>query len=134
MVIPIFCFGLACGLPQWFNNRQLQRFADNLYNYPLPPRTEIIDRQAEVTLRGNGNHCDFVVKQSLASELARQEVETFYQNVRLPAVSDQSPNTQDGLISVGLLFDKEPLPDGRLRFIIALYDIGYDPGFDIRCH
>lgn len=52
-----------------YNNQQLQRFADNLYTYPLPPRTQVVSKHAEVTLLGNGNHCDFVAEQLLQTEL-----------------------------------------------------------------
>lgn len=60
-----FLCGLAIWLPQVDNNQHLQRFADELYNYPLPPQTEVVEQNATVTLLGNGNHCDFVATQSL---------------------------------------------------------------------
>jgi hypothetical protein len=118
----------------WLNDWRLQRFADNLYNYPLPPWTEEVDRHAEVRLMGNGNHCDYVAIRFLATKLSREEVEAYYKNVALPAVSSESEYAQDGHISVGVQFDKSSSPDGRLHFAVVLADMGYPPGFDIRCH
>ena len=55
--VPISCCGILFGLPVLWNNWLLQRFADNLYNYPLPPSTRNVERYSRVGLLGNGNHC-----------------------------------------------------------------------------
>jgi hypothetical protein len=131
---PVICCGLAIGFPIWLNNQRLLSFADNLYNYPLPPHTEVAARHAEVGLMGNGNHCDFVVSQTLVSTVSRDAIEAYYQDVALPAVSKDSQSATNGLIRVRLSFDDSTALAGQVRFTVTLADIGYPPGFDIRCH
>jgi hypothetical protein len=142
VVIPLIiatlaiCFlcGLAVWLPQMSNNQRLQRFSDGLYDYPLPPETEVLDKSSAVTLLGNGNHCDFMATQSLVSKLNRKELEMYYQNVGVPIVSEDSLYNQRGLVPVRLEFDEINLSDGLIRFTVTAIDAGYPAGFDIRCH
>jgi hypothetical protein len=133
-LIPLACCGLSIGLPIRLNNRSLQSFADNLYNYPLPPKTEVVDRRAEVGLMGNGNHCDFVAEQILVSELSREELEGYYQDVKLPSAKKGSQLAQDGLLGVQLSFEAYPSAEEQVYFTIRILDGGYSPGLDIRCH
>jgi len=99
-----------------------------LYDYPLPPETEIVDRQAQVAvLTGAGNHCDYLARQILIAKLTREEIEAYYRDVRPPSVGSGELNY------IKLLFDEMSLPDGQLRFTIEAYDTNYDAGFDIRC-
>jgi hypothetical protein len=93
-----------------------------------------MDRHATVgLLTGNGNHCDFVVEQSMTSTLDRREIEAYYRDATLPAVSGESQDAQNGR-KVSIWFDESHSTDGQLRFTLRLADIGYPPGFDIRCH
>lgn len=78
------------------------------------------------------NKPGFVARQLLATRLPRKQIEAYYQNVRLPAVNSQSEIAQNGLIPVHLTFQQSM--DGKLPFTVTLYDIGYDPGLDIRCY
>lgn len=130
----ILCCGLGYWLPQWHNNQRLQRFANNLYNYPLPPRTTVVKRQADVGLMGNGNHCDFVVEQGMTSKLSREEIETFYRDVAIIPVDNDSKLARNGFVSVHLSFSNNSLESGQTYFTLKVVDIGYPPGFDIRCH
>ena len=71
--------------PVVLNNFRLQQFAKNLYAYPLPPHTEVINRSAKVgLLGGNGNHCDFEARQYMRTALSQEEIEAYYQGVSLP--------------------------------------------------
>lgn len=115
------------------NDWLLQGFANNLYDYPLPPETEVVSKDARVELMGNGNHCDFVANQTLVSELPREEIEAYYQDIRLPAVRGDSQLAQNGYIQVRVDF-KSSTSDGQTYFSIWIADVGYPPGFDIRCH
>ncbi|MEA3308461.1 MAG: hypothetical protein U9Q70_02985 [Chloroflexota bacterium] len=119
-------------VPIGVNNLRLQRFAGNLYDYPLPPNTEVLDRHAEVGLTGNGNYCDFQVEQSLVTTLTREKIEVYYQNLKLPAAGEL--HHVDSAVSVRVHFDETFSSDGKLHFTIELFDSGYPPGFDIRCH
>lgn len=125
-------------LPQWINDRQLAQFAENLYRLPLPPKTQIVSRTAEVGLFGNGNHCDFIVTQTMITELTRDQIERYYNDVELPPVNDN--NTGKALwargqpIPVLLKFEDKLPSSSTLQFTATLYDLGYDAGLDIRCH
>ena len=134
VLVPLLCCGLPMGLATRANNARLQRFANNLYSYPLPPRTEEIRRNARVTLLGNGNHCDYAATRHLVTDLSREEIEAYYEDVVLPAVSDKSEYARDGLVWIDLEFDDQLTTDGRLHFAITITDIGYPAGWDIRCH
>lgn len=129
LLSPMILCGLGVVIPVWANNVRLDRFAENLFDYPLPPGTEEVDRQAHVRLMGNGNHCDFEARRSLLTELSRAEIEAYYRDLTLPAVDSSS----HGRIEVQVQFH-ESQQDGRLHFTVELVDVGYPPGFDIRCH
>lgn len=42
--------------------------------------------------------------------------------------------SQNGFVPVRVLFDEQPSGDGQLSFKVAVYDVGYEAGLDIRCH
>jgi hypothetical protein len=139
LVLVMSIFGLIiCSsvlwFPQRYNNQRLKAFADNLYNYPLPPKTEVISQRAEVGLMGNGNHCDFVVEQSLVTKLNREEITSYYEGARLPVVDKESQLAIDGLIPIGLSFGNDSPGNGDIYFKLKIVDVDYPPGFDIRCH
>lgn len=135
-VIPALCLVMTV-LPMVLNNLDLQRFAEGLFSYPLPPRTEELARRADVgLLGGNGNHCDFVASRVLVTDLSRDEIEVYYREVLLPAVSGPSESVKmygtKGLLPVELTFDEGPSADGRLHVTVTLADIGH-PASDWRC-
>jgi len=86
---------------------------------------------------GNGNHCDFLVTQTLVTELSQAEIEAYYAGVALPPVNNHNqgvaPETRGLPIPVTVSYDESPSSDGRLRFTLTLLDFGHDPGLDIRC-
>ena len=137
-IFVITACSLLYWLPQHYNNQQLQQFATHLYNYPLPPHSEVVSQHAEVGLMGNGNHCDFLVRQTIVTELSQAEIEAYYDGVTLPPVNDHnqgvSPKYRGLPIPVMMKFDESTSSDGRLRFTLTLLDYGHDPGLDIRCH
>jgi hypothetical protein len=135
---PLLCCCLPVGISTWLNNSRLHTFADNLFRYPLPRETEEVKRHAEVTLLGNGNHCDFIAQRFLVTELSREEIEAYYRGVALPPVSgeDQAQVTDDGLLPVRVDFEDQISADQRLQVEIKLLEIVYPPfwEFDLRCH
>ncbi len=136
-IVSIACLGLIF-IPEWINDQRLYTFAQCLYNYPLPPDTQVEARYAEVgLLEGNGNHCDFRAKQRLSSTLTREQITTYYRNVGLPPVSIQSISAkiwrEDGLLPITMSFDETPQSDGRTRFTIEIFDPGYLPEPFGRC-
>jgi|GEM_PF-2752239 hypothetical protein len=133
----LMCCGVAFWLPQILNDWQLARFAENLYRYPLPPQTEVLSRHSEVGLMGNGNHCDFLVTQTMLTRLTREEIKIYYKNVAFPPVNDHNEGVslpyQGKPIPVYLEFDMS-VETAQQRFTARLIDMGYNPGLDIRCH
>ncbi len=128
----LFCCLLAV-LPMLLNNLALARFANNLFNYPLPPNTLIEARKAEVGRTGNGNHCDFVAEVSLSSTLTKAEIESYYRDVSLPPAGQDDPTPREP-VPVYVDFDGTPATNGRTLFTIRIWDGEYPPGLDFRCH
>ena len=107
-----------------------------MYNYPLPPQTEVVEQNATVTLLGNGNHCDFVATQSLTSKLDRAALETYYQDVTIPRIDKEplySEYDQKEFVSIILEFDETNSSDEVIHFTITAIDAGYPAGLDFRC-
>lgn len=122
------------------NNIQLSRFADNLYQYPLPPNTTVVNKYSTVTLLGNSNHCDFVAELTLQTLLSRSAIEQYYDGVSFPPARSEHQGWEDffttGIhpgVNVQIEFSQETL-DGYLQYKLKIIDFGYPPGFDIRCH
>ncbi len=137
VLIPVLCCGLPMAFSTWRNNARLDKFSDNLFNYPLPSGTEEEDRYTEMgLLGGNGNHCDYIAGKSLVTELSQGDIEAYYKDVEFPPAVSQSEYARlwGGLIPVRVHFADEPSADGRLCFSISISDIGNPPDFDIRCH
>jgi hypothetical protein len=138
LITPIAFCALLLWLPQLYNNWQLSRFANNLFDYPLPPQTEVISRHVEVGLMGNGNHCDFVATQIMRTKLAAEEIEAYYNKVLLPPVNNHNEGIaepfQGSPIPIFIDFENSALEDGWQYFSIELFDFGYAPVLDFRCH
>lgn len=115
------------------NNTLLNRFASNLFEYPLPPDTVEVDRHREIFVRGNGNHCDFKVTRSMRTRLDREALENYYHNVELPTVRPTSEWHPTGTVPVELGFRGNG-NSGETNFHLSILDGGYSPGFDPRCH
>jgi hypothetical protein len=137
-VVLIVSCTLLVWVPQLYNNWQLGRFANNLFEYPLPPDTQIISQYAEVGLFGNGNHCDFEVRQVMITKLSKTEIDAYYNSVVFPSVNNhnegKAPQFQGTSISVSVTFENVVLEGGLQKFAATLFDFGYSPGLDIRCH
>jgi hypothetical protein len=135
----IFCC-LPASIPMIINDLQLQSFSKNLYNYTLPEQTKIIDRYREVSVKGNGNHCDFFVEQTLQTNLEYQAIKNYYSNIKFPPVRNEPQGWED-INSSGV--HTLVIPDivflgkdekGYMLYKVSIKDVGYPPGFDYRCH
>jgi hypothetical protein len=130
------------GLPDFFqNNKDLSPFAENFYNYPLPPNSQVHSRKSFVTLLGSGNHCDFVAEQIITTELSEIEIRSYYEGVTFPPVRTEPQGFEDGWSggihpptnpSVELVSDIDG--DGMRRFRVRIVDNLYPPGLDYRCN
>ena len=132
VAVALLCCSLCVGIPVWLNNLRLAHFAGNLFAYPLPRNTVVVERHSALGKVGNGNNCWYEARQSDITTLSREEIEQYYRDVSLPVVDPGSPYRPDA-IAVGLAFE-EVSGDGKLHFTLALYDIGPDTTLDFRCH
>jgi hypothetical protein len=135
-IIPICLCGLFVWLPIYLNDLRLSAFANNLYNYPLPPGTTILDQHSELSKVGNGNNCYYKVEQSMVSTLPRTEIEQYYKNALLPRVSIASfGGMYDGPIGIqiDLGFNEYKSHGDTSYFTLTLGDVGLGDTFDIRC-
>lgn len=102
-------------------------------------------------LAGNGNHCDYLVGQIRASDVSRDEIQSFYDEMNRRNKNDK--NSQINQIKIifyndGLLVEDDAIPevyshlsaivpdyDKNLNYyIVYVFDGSYDPGYDYRCH
>jgi hypothetical protein len=109
------------------NDLRLSKFSGQLFDHPLPPRSRAVASSSEVgILTGNGNHCDFVARLELASDLAIDQVRAHYERLHLsPAI----PGGVDG----GLPFI-EVARTPRGTYSVDAIDAPYGAGLDMRCH
>jgi hypothetical protein len=137
-VIPLMVCGLAVWLPMYTNNLRLERFAQNLYDYPLPHDTTVLTQYSELRKVGNGNNCYYEAQQSMTSTLPREEIERYYEGIMLPRVSfgAQLDGMYDSstVTPIRLEFDESQTDKTKSFFTLSLFDKGLDVTLDIRCH
>jgi hypothetical protein len=137
-VIPLVFCGLAVWFPMSTNNLRLERFAQNLYEYPLPADTTVLTQHAELSKVGNGSNCSYEVQQSMVSTLPREAIEQYYEDVMLPRVSfgAQWDGRYDSptVTEIRLEFDESQTDERKSYFTLSLFDVGLDVTLDIRCH
>ena len=143
IVVPIVCVGgyRLMGVPYIMsNNKELNEYAQNVLDYPLPPNTELIETSQEVTKLGNGNHCDFVVEVVLETSLSESEIIEYYSSVEFPPARSEYQG-YDGEVGergwpepVSPWVDYEQNLSGKAIFTLTVADVGYAPGFDYRCN
>lgn len=138
-IVPTCLCGFFVWLPIYLNDLRLSAFAKNLYAYPLPLDTTILDRHSDMSKVGNGNNCYYKVEQSMVSTLPRAEIEQYYKDVRLPEISTipqwhgvfDTPAT----ISIDLAFNESKSNEGTSYFTLTMLDFNFsDNTFDIRCN
>lgn len=87
---------------------------------------------------GNGNHCDFLAEQTMKTKLTVDEIEAYYSKVFLPSVNEPNEGIaqpyQGKPIPILVDFANTEMADGWRHFTIQLFDFGYTPGLDWRCH
>jgi hypothetical protein len=120
------------------NNLRLEKFAENLYEYPLPPDTSVLSQHTELGKVGNGNNCSYEVRQTMVSTLPREAIEQYYEGVMLPRVSfgTQYEGLYDSptVTEIRFEFDESRTDETKSFFTLSLFDVGLDVTLDIRCH
>ena len=138
VITPAACCGFAVWLPIHLNNLRLKSFAANLYHYPLPPDSSVLDQRAELRKVGNGNNCFYEAQQSMISALPREAIEQYYEDVMLPRVSFETQwnavYDSQTMTEIRLEFDESQSNDTTSFFTLILFDVSLDVTLDIRCH
>lgn len=135
------------------NNLALLNFSKQLYNYPLPLHTKILEKHdACGKLNGNGNGMDFVATMLVKSDLTSNELNDYYfkatfnyaknensiskDKIALEIVTPTSPNLESEYLEhQEIYFDKlKNINSYSNYYIVILYDGGYSADFDIRGH
>jgi hypothetical protein len=142
---PIICCVLPVQLNTCYNDYRLRQFAKPLFEYPLPPETQVIEHFSTLGLFGNGNHCDFLVNQMMETTLTEEEIQNYYQDVKFPRIltstiyEPMSPQIVFESSShvpskrIGTFFENSTPSEDVLAFVVGLGDVGNPPGLDLRC-
>ncbi|NRQ35115.1 hypothetical protein HII36_25295 [Nonomuraea sp. NN258] len=130
--LPIVGLFLLINIPMWLNDRKLDDFESGLRSYPRPPQTYVVDNTTEksIALRGNGNHCDYLVRMAFSSSLSEDEIVAYYDAAKIAGVDG------DGRASVTVYFPRKraAAATGPSRtFLVEIAD-GTEAGLDFRCH
>lgn len=137
-ILPISLCGFVVWLPKFINDHRLLSFANNLYDYPLPPDTTIISQYSELSKVGNGNNCFYKAEQSMLSKLPRTDIEQYYESVMVPRVSfgRQWDERYDSPAEtpIDLEFDESKSNEDSSYFTLTIFDAGLDITLDYRCH
>ncbi|MBI5034167.1 MAG: hypothetical protein HZB51_26905 [Chloroflexi bacterium] len=130
--IPIVCCVIPMTIPIAINQWTLWRFANNLFEYPLPPNTALVEKRIELSHPGNGNTCLYQAELILSSTSSLETIKSYYAKVEFPRVVD-SPYTSKS-ITAWVKLDNSTATALEKRFIVELEDSGSDVTLDIRCH
>ncbi|MCT9930729.1 hypothetical protein N5079_10925 [Planotetraspora sp. A-T 1434] len=131
LALPVLGLFLLVKIPMWADDGRLDDFTDRFYAYPLPPSTEFADYDAEgsVELRSNGDHCDYLVRFSLTTQLPEEEITKYYKQADIPGVDGERAQVTVYFPKYSSRFDN----GWPTSFIVEIFD-STDPGWDIRCH
>lgn len=95
------------------DNLRLEWAARALYDYPLPPDTEVLERRSAVI--GETSFCNYQAEIVLATRHSRDEIEHYY----VTAVVPSALWTYDAQSRVIVHFDDSPMADGRTRLSVT---------------
>ncbi len=104
LVVVVGCAWLSAG-DMLRDNWRLIEFAGHLFEYPLPPNTEVLDKQYRLEATSDG-HCLYVAEVVLKSNSPKEEISAFYQEARFPEISNKNKSSLSfGPTSPDLIFD-----------------------------
>jgi hypothetical protein len=113
------------------------RFEQTIYDYPLPPSTEVVSRTTRFgLLEGNGNHCDISPTQLLRTPLTVSEVKAHYNSPALIVALEEIRGGRS--VSVGAEVTDNAQADGVALVRVEFFSHGQVfqgmEQFDPRCH
>ncbi|WP_344972759.1 hypothetical protein [Streptosporangium fragile] len=117
----------------WINDGKLDDLTERFFAHPLPPQTSFTDHSADgsIALRGNGNHCDYLVRFSLTTGLSEKEIFDYYAKARIRGIETEP-------VTVTVYGPMHSSTFGQIGHhnrpvVVELFD-STDAGFDLRCH
>jgi hypothetical protein len=132
------------------NNITLSSFSKQIYDYPLPQNSVLIEKEAVCgKLNGNGNGMDFFACIVIKSEMSIEQISQYYKDKKLkPAKKDKKhvvdievmPVNGEQLITDYVVHEKvrfsklKNINDYSGYYVVMIYDGGYSALFDIRGH
>jgi len=142
---------LLCGIVFFSSilthNRELAQYAIDFEKIEHPANTSSVSfNRAVGLLSGNGNHCDYFVGEMRRFTGERQELVIFYADQEVAGKSVRIEFVENGEFA---RLDRWSLPNGldhpqgwlksstdslNNLYVVYVLDVGYEPGFDIRCH
>lgn len=126
------------------HNVRLAAIATRVFTIPLPERSERLASSSSVANSGSGDACDYIIEQTIQTELSLEAIRTFYGSVQvqpskkidrgvvLPTSARYYRISLGGLVS-HLIVPVEQEVNGKLTFVLQATEGRDDAGFDLRC-
>jgi hypothetical protein len=119
LIVVVGCVWLLAG-DMLRNDWRLIEFASHLFEYPLLPNTEVLDKQYRLEAMP-GDHCSYLAQIVLKSSSSKQEISAFYREVRFPEVANKV-SLSFGPISPDLIFDKARSDSNHTYMTVRIVD------------
>ena len=132
------------------NNITLSSFTRQIYKYPLPNGTELIEKKAVCgKLNGNGNGMDFFACILIKSDMSIDQLKQYYGGKKFKTAKSKRGHLIDVEIVLvngykfktdyvehkDIYFNKlKNISDNSGYYAVMIYDGGYSADFDIRGH
>lgn len=89
-----------------YHIKNLDKFSGNLFNYPLPPQTVILEKEKYggsnwVYGGSSGGYWNVVAIIKLSTQLSKQEIIDYYKDVKFPYLKTNKPNMVEPEIFFG---------------------------------
>ena len=132
------------------NNITLSSFSKQIYNYPLPKNSELVEKKAVCgKLNGIGNGMDFFACILIKTDMSIDQLKQYYKekefksakndkdhaaNVEVTSINGEQLST-DYVLHEDVRFSKlKNINDYSGYYAVMIYDGGYSADFDIRGH
>lgn len=67
-----------------YNNIKLEFFANQIFDYPLPPSSKVISTNKKVgNFTGSSKHCDFLATMIISTSLSKDEIKDYYKKLKI---------------------------------------------------
>ena len=132
LLLIMFCTGLV-RLNMLYNDIRTGRFMNLLFDYPLPPQTKVVYREALYFRPINGGTCVFSVSQVQVTSLSQEQIERYYKPVSFPRLRQRSGSYLSQTVNIDLTFNNKMSEEEQMQFTVSIGEAFFDGGFDPRC-